>query len=399
MEKQDVIIIGGGPAGLSFACSLASLGIKCVVIEKQTENELANPAYDGREIALTHFSRHILQEMGAWSHFPENAIGRIREAKVLDGNSPYALHFDYREVCDDTLGYIASNHQIRKALYEEAISRESITFLCDCTVKSVESSPETATVFLSDGQQLSASLVVAADSRFSESRRHMGISTSMQDFGKIAIVCKASHELPNNETAYECFRYGGTLAILPLVGNESSIVITVSPEKGQELMAQSAESFSRDVTAQFHRRFGEMKVTGKRFTYPLIATYADRFYAKRYALIGDAAVGMHPVTAHGFNLGLKGQYILADHIKRAHRKGRDIGSASVLSKYDSEHRLASKPLYLATNFIVGLYTSESPLHKLARKAALRLGNHIHPARKAIMNQLTEIRDIAGVKNR
>lgn len=393
-EKIDVIIIGAGPAGLSFACSLSSLGVNCVVIEKQKEIELADPTYDGREIALTHFSRHLLEQMGAWQRFPDDTIGRIREAKVLDGNSPYALHFDYREVCDDTLGYIASNHQIRKVLYEEAGSRDTVTLLCESTVESVETGQNTATVFLSDGQELSASLVVAADSRFSASRRHMGISTSMQDFGKVAIVCKASHELPHHDTAYECFRYGGTLAILPLTNNESSIVITVSPEKGHELMAQSAECFSMDVAAQFERRFGAMHLLGERFSYPLVATYADRFFAKRFAVIGDAAVGMHPVTAHGFNLGLKGQHILADQIQKALQRGSDIGSASVLSNYDTKHRRASKPLYLATNFIVDLYTNERPLHKLARKAVLRIGNHIRPAKKAIMHQLTEIRDVA-----
>ncbi|MCB2081942.1 MAG: 5-demethoxyubiquinol-8 5-hydroxylase UbiM [Rickettsiales bacterium] len=394
MQMQDVIIIGGGPAGLSFACSLSALGLNCTIIEKQTEAELADPSYDGREIALTHFSRHLLQQMGVWQRFPEDAVGMIREAKVLDGTSPYTLHFDYREVCDDTLGYIASNHQIRKVLYEEVKSRGNIALLCEKSVESIETGENTATVFLSSGQQYSAPLVVAADSRFSGSRRHMGISTSMRDFGKVAIVCKVSHELPHDDTAYECFRYGGTLAVLPLPGNESSIVITVSPEKAQFLMTQDTDHFSTDVTAQFDQRFGAMRLSGERFSYPLVATYADRFFARRFAVIGDAAVGMHPVTAHGFNLGLKGQHLLAMQIKQAVERRVDIGSSSVLSGYGIKHRRASKPLYLATNFIVGLYTDERPLHKLARKAVLRLGNRILPAKKAIMHQLTEIREVA-----
>lgn len=393
--KRDIIIIGGGSAGLSFACSLSSIGINCTVIEKQKEAELANPAYDGREIALTHFSRHLLQQMGAWQRFPGDVVGKIREAKVLDGNSPYALHFDYREVCDDTLGYIASNHQIRKVLYEEASSRDNITLLSESMVESLKTTENTAVVFLSDGQKLSASLIVAADSRFSASRRQMGISTSMQDFGKVAIVCKASHELPHCSTAYECFRYGGTLALLPLAGNESSVVITATPEKGHELMTQSAKCFSMDVTAQFDRRFGVMHLSGKRFSYPLVATYADRFFANRYAIIGDAAVGMHPVTAHGFNLGLKGQHILTEQIKLGLQRGVDIGSASVLSGYDSKHRRASKPFYLATNFIVDLYSDERPLHILARRAVLRLGNLIFPVKKAIMHQLTEAKEVGS----
>ncbi len=391
---QDVIIIGGGPAGLSFACSLSSLGLHSTVIEKQPESSLASPAYDGREIALTHLSKHLLQQMGAWEHIPADAISLVKEAKVLDGASPYALHFDYREVCDNTLGYMVSNHRIRQALYEEVKARDTITLVTDQTVESIHTHELSGNVTLSDGQQLSTPLVIAADSRFSASRRHMGISTAMHDFGKVAIVCKATHELPHQDTAYECFRYGGTLAVLPLSDNESSIVITVSFDKAPHILEQSEALFNADITAQFDHRFGKMRLSSERFSYPLVATYADRFMASRFAVIGDAAVGMHPVTAHGFNLGLKGQDILATQIDRAMKSGTDIGANSVLAGYNRKHRRASRPLYLATNTLVSLYTDERPLHKLARKAVLRLGNRIPPAKRAIMHQLTQLRNAA-----
>jgi ubiquinone biosynthesis UbiH/UbiF/VisC/COQ6 family hydroxylase len=392
--KKDVIIVGAGPAGLSFACSLAESGLNITVIEKQAEELPAEPAYDGREIALTHLSKQLLETMGAWSHIPEDSVSLVKEAKILDGNSPYTLHFDYHEVCDDTLGHMVSNHQIRKALYEEVKAHHNIELLCEQSVEAIDTNEAVAAITLSNGKILSAPLIVAADSRFSQSRRSMGISARMHDFGKTAIVCRATHELPHHETAYECFRYGGTLAMLPLPGNESSVVITVSTDKAASILEQSEALFNADITAQFDRRFGEMKLSSERFSYPLVATYADKFTAERFALIGDAAVGMHPVTAHGFNLGLKGQHILANQIKQAMKTGVDIGVNSVLAGYDRKHRMASKPLYMATNAIVQLYTNDRKIPKLLRKAVLRLGNHLTPARKIIMHQLTETRSVA-----
>jgi len=154
-------------------------------------------------------------------------------------------------------------------------------------------------------------------------------------------------------------------------------------------MAMDEDRFSADVTQQFGSKLGKMTLSSERFSYPLVATYADTFFATRFAVVGDAAIGMHPVTAHGYNLGLKGQHILAAEIEKAQKQGGDIGARSTLQAYETKLRTVSKPLYLGTNFLVRLYTDERPLHKLARKVVLRLGNNITPAKKAIVNQLTE----------
>ncbi len=386
----DIIIIGAGPAGLSCACSLSALGLKVIVVEKNTEKSLASPKYDGREIALTHHSKTLMEDMGVWNRIPDNVISLVKEAKVLDGNSNYALHFDYREVCNDTLGYIISNDQIRKALYEEVKTRKEVQLVCSHSVENIYSDETTASVSLSNEKSIQASLIVAADSRFSVSRRKMGISTSIHDFGNVAIVCKVRHELPHENIAYECFRYGKTLAVLPLPNNESSIVITVSTEKASDVLNQSPKLFNADVTELFNHRFGDMELIGERYSYPLVATYADRFAAKRFAVIGDAAIGMHPVTAHGFNFGIKGQNILANYIKQALIKGRDIAADSVLTGYSNQHRLASKPLYTATNMIVKLYTNDHFVPRVLRKALLHLGNNISPVKKTIMKQLIKL---------
>tara|TARA_B100000378_G_C17762569_1_gene313672 strand:- start:176 stop:559 length:384 start_codon:yes stop_codon:yes gene_type:complete len=124
--------------------------------------------------------------------------------------------------------------------------------------------------------------------------------------------------------------------------------------------------------------------------YSLVGVFADRFISHRFALIGDAAVGMHPVTAHGFNLGLRGQNTLSLEIKSALMHGLDIGSQVILKNYQSKHRRASKPLYLGTNAIVKLFTDDSFFSKIVRKTVLRIGNNFIPAKRKIMDQLTEV---------
>lgn len=388
--KYDIVIIGGGPAGLSFARALANTDLKIVIIEKLAIENLANPTFDGRDIALTHLSVKLLKELGAWSRIPSDCISPVKEARVLDGTSSYFLHFDHRKTCHDALGYLVSNHLIRKALYEEVETLSNVRLITDIAVTSVSTDSEKASVLLSNGETIETVLVVAADSRFSETRRIAGISATMRDFGQVVIVCRMEHEKPHQNIAYECFHYGRTLAVLPLTGNQSSIVITAPSYRSNEILSMSNKQFSNDISSQFKHRLGRMKLVGERYPYPLIAVHADKFASLRFALIGDAAVGMHPVTAHGFNLGLRGQDTLAKEIKSALVRGIDFGSSTVLENYQSKHRRVTYPLYLATNGIVRLYTNELLSARIMRKTLLRLGNNIWPIKRVIMNQLTAI---------
>ncbi len=386
--KKDIVVIGTGPAGLAFARSLAGTGLKVGLVEKLPREALAAPAFDGRDIALTHLSARLLKQLGIWARIPEAEISTIHEAHVLDGVSPYALRFNRHRHGNAPLGYLVSNHLIRRSAYREVCELPDVELLTGTAVTSVQADTSGASVELADNRQIEASLIVAADSRFSASRRMMGISTDMKDFGRVVIVCRMKHERPNRGIAYECFHYGRTLAVLPVAPQEASVVITVPTWRAYELMETGEKLFAEDVESQFDSRLGQMELSSERFSYPLVAVHANQFVRARYALVGDAAVGMHPVTAHGFNLGLRGADLLARLIRSAVAGGEDIGTLTLLDRYESRHRRITKPLYLGTNAIVALYTNDAPLPRILRKAVLHFGNRFPPVKRAIVHQLT-----------
>lgn len=387
--QHDIIIIGAGPAGLSFARSLAETGLRIVLVEKSPKAVLQEPPYDGREIALTHLSHRIMNDLGMWPLIPEDQRFRIRDAKVVNGNSPYSLDFNHQDSGKENLGFMVSNNVIRRVAYQSLDGFENVTILDQSTVKQVGTNAQRAWAELADGTTLEAPLMVAADSRFSGSRRMMGIQTSMLDFGRTCVVCTMGAELPHDDTAVECFHYDRTLAVLPLNGNRVSIVVTMKSEQADDVLSQSKDAFTADIAARVDHRFGEMSLTSELFTYPLVATFAKTFSNQRFALIGDAAVGMHPVTAHGFNLGLQGAHTLASEIQAAMARGMDFADMSVLERYSTQHRRVSAPIYHGTNALVRLYTTDTPPARFARDALLHLGNAIRPARNLIMERLTE----------
>ncbi|MCK5919012.1 MAG: 5-demethoxyubiquinol-8 5-hydroxylase UbiM [Cocleimonas sp.] len=385
----DVIIIGAGPAGLSFARSLAETKLRILLIEKSPLDSIEDPAEDGREIALTHLSVKLMKQLGAWGRIDSDSISPIKTAKVLNGDSAYSLDFTRPTESLEALGYLIPNHLIRKAFYDEVATFKNITLMTKCSVTDVNTNATSGRVTLSTDETLTASLVVSSDSRFSATRRKMGISTAMQDFSRTAIVCRMEHELSHQQTAFECFHYGKTMALLPMTGNLSSVVITISNQKVDRILNMTDEQFNHQVQQWFGNKLGKISLVGKRHSYPLIAVHADKFVSNRYAVVGDASVGMHPVTAHGFNLGLRGADTLAGEIKKAKARGKDIASMTVLNKYERKHMRITKILYHGTNHIVSLFTNETRPAKIIRSTALRIANNFPPIRHLITAKLTE----------
>jgi ubiquinone biosynthesis UbiH/UbiF/VisC/COQ6 family hydroxylase len=394
IKKVDIAIVGAGPAGLSFALSLANSGLKILLLEQQALDLVSLPKFDGRDIALTHLSKTILTELEVWQNIPGDAIHTIKEAKVINGNAlnepGSTLQFDRSDDPAAPLGYLIANHQIRQALYNQLHVHSNIELMCEQTVSAIKIEDKSALIH-TDKFMIDASLVVSSDSRFSSSRRMMGLSAKMKDFGKVMIVCNMTHEKSHHNTAQECFRYDKTCAILPLGEGCSSIVITVNASESERLLTLDDETFNGEVELMLDTKLGKMSLNSPRTAYPLIGVMSDRFIAQRFALIGDAAVGMHPVTAHGFNLGLRSADTLAQLIIKSNGQGKDIASQWLLHQYEARHKLLSKPLYDATNAIVSLYTNPAPLAKMLRKTGIKVGNQFLPFKTLVTHRLTQIR--------
>ncbi|MBD9532907.1 MULTISPECIES: 5-demethoxyubiquinol-8 5-hydroxylase UbiM [Comamonas] len=400
----DALIVGAGPAGLSLAISLAQAGLQVTVLEQQPALALQQPKPDGREIALTHPSVQTLQRLGSWELLQPHEQGQIREAQIHDGpvgqRPMLAISADGSGV--DQLGRIVPNHALRRTAWEVASTTPGVEIITEAQVTAVSVHPCHAEVRYTRTDQgvrceapaLTAPLVVAADSRFSGMRRLLGVGAQMTDFGRSVIVCRMRHTLPHEDIAHECFGYERTLAILPLQPDPDtgellcSAVITTDSADAQRLLQLSPEDFAAHVQHDFQDRLGPMELVGERHSYPLVATYAHRFSGARWALLGDAAVGMHPVTAHGFNLGLAGVERLTAAVAAARQAGQDWGDAAVLDAYaQGQHRHAF-PIFAGTNSIVKLYTDARPLPRVLRQVVLTGARHLPPLKAAIAAQLT-----------
>jgi ubiquinone biosynthesis UbiH/UbiF/VisC/COQ6 family hydroxylase len=334
--------------------------------------------------------------MDMWSRLPPDECHPLCEARVFDTHVREPLKVGGG---DEPLGWLVPNHAIRAAAFDAAMASRHVELHAGVRVAAVETDPSLARVRLEDGRVFAARLVVAADGRFSETRRALGIATRMHDFGRAMLVCRITHEHPHEDAAWEWFDRGQTLARLPLgrarpAGHRSSVVLTLPAAQMRLVQAMDEATFAAEIGRRFHGRLGAVSDPGERHVYPLVGAWATRFAGTRVALLGDAAVGMHPVTAHGFNLGLLGVERLANELRGSAVAGMDPGDPVLLARYARGHRLATAPLHVATRGVVALFTNDRAPIRALRAGVLRASAGLPPFRHLLARLLADRPDAA-----
>ncbi len=327
--RCDVAIAGGGMVGLSLAAALAKLPLEVVVIEPVTAEADEQPSFDSRTTALSTGSRRVLEGIDAWTAIAGQATP-IRRIHVSERGVFGTATLTAAEQGVASLGYTIENRLLGKALREgvAAFPRLRIRH-----ARVVELQPGGDAVRLSTdaGEIHEARLVVAADGAQSAVRAALGIEAGVSDYGQHAIVAHVDTARFHDYTAYERFTPDGLLAVLPIVEGRSAVVWTLAPESARRVLALDDRAFLVGLQEAFGLRLGRFTRVGRRQSYPLALTRAERLTAPRAAILGNAAQALHPVAGQGFNLALRDVAMLAELIAGA--EGGDPGAAPLLERY------------------------------------------------------------------
>ena len=218
---------------------------------------------------------------------------------------------------------------------------------------------------LTDGRQLTAPVILACEGRQSPLRRQAKIAVTKWDYEQTAIVLTVAHAEPHGDIAHERFLSAGPFAILPMTDDEdgrhrSSVVWTERTKLAPALLALSDEAFLAELYARFGDFLGELEVIGKRWSYPLSFLNASRYTDTRLALVGDAGHAMHPIAGQGLNMGIRDIAALTETLVDAQRLGTDIGSKSVLQRYERWRRFDNTSLMYITDGLNRLFSNSIP---------------------------------------
>ena len=392
--KVEVCIVGAGPVGGALACRLAEAGIAVAVVDRAALPPMEHPAFDGRAYAIAAGSLPLLEEAGIWSRLPLPA-GPIEQIRVSDGRlgrpaSKLFLHFDRHDLDGRPLGWMVEARSLRVALNDRLHSAPNLSLHAPAEA-AVSRRPAAAMVSLSNGTQIEAQLVVAAEGRQSPTRREAGIVASGWRYKQAGLVCAITHEKPHDNTALEHFLPAGPFAQLPMADGEkgqhlSAIVWSDRADQAERLVGLDEKSFGVEIALRLGGHLGAIKPVGRRWVYGLSAMYVHRLIGERLAVVGDAAHGIHPIAGQGLNLGLRDAISLSRMIIDARQRGMDLGSATLLEAYQRSRRFDHVSMLVATDGLDRLFSSDNPLLRFVRDAGLGVVQRMPALKHAFMKR-------------
>jgi 2-octaprenyl-6-methoxyphenol hydroxylase len=383
-DDVELLIAGGGLVGLLLGVACASKGLAVAVVDRQDPAALLRQGFDGRSSAIAYGSRQVLGALGLWPDIAREAEP-ILEIRVVDDDSPLFLRYDHRELGTDApLGYIVENRVLRRVLIERARSLPHLEFSAPLAVDRVETSSFAAVAALSNGRQVAARLVAAADGQGSPLRAAAGIRTVEWRYPQIGIVTTVRHQSPHGGIAVEHFLPAGPFAILPMTGNRSSLVWTERADLAQRLIALPDAAFAAEVAARFGDFLGALEPVGPRWAYPLALMLAQRYVAPRQVLVGEAAHLIHPIAGQGLNLGIRDVAALAELVIDTRRLGLDIGEDSVLRRYQEWRRFDALALAAVTDGLNRMFSNAVAPLQLLRELGLAAVDRLLPLKRLLM---------------
>ena len=379
----DCIVIGGGLSGLTTTLALSKIGLSVAIIDKTSLKMAKKNEGDQRTTAVSASGKKVFEALDVWDSLKKGAEP-ILDIVVSEKGKKGHLNFDHQTVGTEPMGHILNNMELKNSLISSIRSQKNIQLFPFKSLNNFFPETGAATIHLNDGSSYEAALLVAADGRNSDGRRIAKIKSTNIDYNQSSIVFTVGHEKPHRGTAYEQFTTGGPIASLPMRGNKSSVVWSEDTEVVGSLMQLDDKDFVAAASYRLNDCLGKMTIIGQRKVFPLKLNYADTIIANRFAMVGDAAHGLHPIAGQGFNLGLRDIANLTEEISNARRLGLDIGSFETLRSYQAARRFDNFSLVAATHGLNRLFTDNNKIVRFIRSSGLDAINTMNPIKNLFM---------------
>lgn len=378
--SADLVIIGGGVAGLACGVLLAQEGLDVHIAEPYPPAPLSDTDASGRTVALMQSSLNILKAAGL-ANFIDEYGTEMRQMRIIDdsiaGQESLISEFDAFDIDLEYFGKNIPNSLLRAALYERV---QKLTTVHESALHDMADSA----VRLENSTEISAPLIIGADGRGSVVRGFAGVGVRKKEYDQAAITCIINHSRAHDFTSTEFHRAGGPFALVPMQGNQSSVVWVERKNRADALMALPRDAFEQTLQEATNDILGGITLANTPQSWPLCAITAKSLIAPRTALIAEAAHVMSPITAQGLNLSLRDVASLCEVVMDALRLGQDHGAMSVLRGYECRRSLDITTRTMGVDGMNQIVSNDVGAVKDTRRLGLKVLNQFQPLKNIAM---------------
>lgn len=386
MKQTDILIAGGGIAGLALAKLLADIGLRIDLIEPSPPKSMSKTPLTGRTVALMESSINIIKATAVWDSVAEYATS-MEAMRIIDDSQKGQPHIDTEFSAQDIgmkqFGYNIPNAFLRAVLYEHVKKMENVK-IHKARFADMNATPSYRIVTLDDETKIKATLVVGADGRSSAVREKSGIKVKRKKYNQTAVTCVINHSRAHQNMATEFHRPSGPFALVPMIGNQSSVVWVETPARADALLKLKKQDFEQTLQDNTNNVLGGITLEVGPEAWPLCTIKAQSLIADRVALVAEAAHVMSPITAQGLNLSLRDVAALAEVVTDALRLGLDFGSGNTLCKYQKRRQIDVKTRVFGVDSMNRIVSNDISFVKGIRRIGLKATDKVAPLKHFAM---------------
>ena len=369
----DVVVVGSGLVGASFALALAPAGLNLALVEAQPPPGAGAADWDSRVYAISPGSAAFLERCGVWQDLDMTRVSRVEAMRIFGDDGRSELDFNAYDAGLRELAFIVENREVQRVLWGALKRARHVAVMAPAACKALTFEIQTAELELNDGSVLRPRLMVGADGADSWVRAQTAITIEARPYHQTAVVANFAITRPHRGIAYQWFRHDGVLALLPLPGERVSMVWSTSEEHAARLLELAREEFAAEVAAASHGVVGDLQLITPAAAFPLRLQRVRQLVLPRLALIGDAAHNVHPLAGQGVNLGFRDARQLAQ-VLRERGSQTDCGDYRLLRRYERARREDIVAMQFATDSLQRLFNNEIAWLASLRNCGLRLMN-------------------------